>query len=109
MLTQLKSNRFEDAKDYSGDRLGPLRYLFIIMNKETDGTLITLTGDEALVLFEFLARFRFDKELKIIDQAEERALWNLHCLLEEKLVDPLKTEYRDLVAQAQNRLRDQLD
>jgi hypothetical protein len=70
---------------------------------------ISLTCDEALVLFEFLARFRFDQKLKIFDQAEERALWNLHCLLEEKLVEPLKEEYRDLVTEARNRLRDKLD
>ncbi len=83
--------------------------LMRIMSEETDGTSITLTRDEALVLFDFLARFRFDQELKIIDQAEERALWNVHCLLEKELLEPLKEEYRELVTQARDRLRDQLD
>ena len=38
---------------------------------------LELTGDEALVLFDF--RQRFDDEVTVVirDQAEERALWSL--------------------------------
>ena len=79
------------------------------MEKNIGGAAISLTSDEAVVLFEFLARFRFEQKLEVIDQAEERVLWNLHCLLEEKLVEPLKAEYPELIAHARNRLRDQLD
>jgi hypothetical protein len=49
---------------------------------------VELTGDEALVHFEFAARFRDDEKLVIEDRAEERALWNLCCLLEKNLVEP---------------------
>ncbi|HSQ56911.1 MAG TPA: hypothetical protein VLM40_14315 [Gemmata sp.] len=67
---------------------------------------LTLTNDEALVLFEFLSRFLDTNELKIEDQAEQRALWNLQCLLESRLVEILLPNYRELVDQARNRLRD---
>ena len=46
---------------------------------------LDLTSDEALVLFELLARFNDDEILSVKDQAEERALWNLHCLLQKQL------------------------
>ena len=62
------------------------------MEKQKEDIEIRLTGDEALVIFEFLARFDESQTLKIIDQAEERALWNLHALLEKKLVEPFKAE-----------------
>ena len=42
-----------------------------------DPVRLELTGDEALVLFEFLFRFDDDGSLTIQDQAEERALWKL--------------------------------
>lgn len=35
---------------------------------------ITLTGDEALVLFELLRRYSDSDQLNIVDQAEQRAL-----------------------------------
>jgi hypothetical protein len=40
--------------------------------------------DEALVLFEFLSRFSDTDELRVEDQAEQRALSNLCCLLEKQ-------------------------
>ena len=67
---------------------------------------LTLTNDETLVLFEFLSRFLDTNELKIEDQAEQRALSNLQCLLESRLVEILLPNYRELVDQARNRLRD---
>ena len=67
---------------------------------------LELTGDEALVLFEFLARFDDDDTLAIQDQAEERALWNLHCLLQKQLVEIFHPDYKALLAAARDRLRD---
>jgi len=42
------------------------------MNKHNDTSKvqISLTADEALVLFEFLSRFEESSELTIVDQAE---------------------------------------
>lgn len=70
---------------------------------------LELTGDEALVLFEFLARFDDDGTLAVQDQAEERALWNLHCLLQKQLVELFDPEYKALLAAARDRLRDPVE
>lgn len=67
---------------------------------------IALTSDEALVLFEFLSRFSESETLTVVDQAEERALWNLHALLEKTLLPPFQDDYRDQLQQARDQLRD---
>jgi len=43
-----------------------------MINKEVN---ITVTRDEALVLFEFLSRFSNEKKVSIKHQSEQRALW----------------------------------
>lgn len=67
---------------------------------------IELTGDEALVLFDFLERFSESDKLVLEDQAEQRALWNLTCILEQALAQPFAANYGDLLSQARDRLRD---
>jgi hypothetical protein len=67
---------------------------------------LELTADEALVLFEFLSRYGESDTLSIVDQAEQRALWNLQCLFEKQLVEPFCTDYAALLAAARDRLRD---
>lgn len=68
---------------------------------------ISLTADEAVVLFEFVRRFSDLNELTIVNQAEERALWNLCCLLEKGSLGPLSGKWPDLLQQARDRLRDE--
>lgn len=68
---------------------------------------IELSPDEALVLFEFLQRFSTTDKLNLEDQAEERALWNLACLLEKNLAIPFSNRYADELASARARLRDE--
>jgi hypothetical protein len=67
---------------------------------------ITLTADEALVLFELLHRWedvdRIDPDLF---PGEQEALWNLSCLLESELVEPFDPQYDRLVNDARARLR----
>lgn len=46
---------------------------------------ISLTEDEAWVLFELTRRFSDTDKLAIEDQAEERALWNLCCVFEKTM------------------------
>ena len=70
---------------------------------------IELTGDEALVLFEFLARFDDHEVLIVQDQAEERALWNLQCLLEKQLVEIFDPNYKALLEAVRGRLRDPVE
>ena len=67
---------------------------------------ITLTNDEALVLFEFLVRFKETNLLGTEDQAEQRALWNLHCLLEGEITAPFAPNYHELLVAARDALRD---
>ena len=68
---------------------------------------ITLTADEALVLFELLSRYSDSGQLNIIDQAEQKALWNLCCILEKKSVAPFNMEYGQALSEARARLRDE--
>ncbi len=83
--------------------------LDIQMEKKNNDIEIKLTRDEALVLFEFLSRFDESQMLKIADQSEERALWNLHGVLQKQLVEPFNSDYKELLNVARNRLRDQAD
>jgi hypothetical protein len=74
-----------------------------------DRVRLDLSRDEALVLFEFLSRFSNSNALAIEDQVEERALWNLLCLMERQMVEPFLPEYPQLIQQARERLRDRAD
>ena len=69
--------------------------------------LITLNKDQALVLFEFVARFneRNYKEL-FEDQAEQKMMWLIQGQLEKVLVEPFMPNYKDIVKEARNKIRD---
>jgi hypothetical protein len=71
----------------------------------TGDVTITLTSDEALVLFELLHRWEdADRVSAPEHQGEQVALWNLSALLERELVEPFDAEYGDLAAAARDRL-----
>ncbi len=74
------------------------------MNKEVK---ITLTEDEAWVLFELTRRFSDSDKLDIEDQAEQRALWNLCCVFEKSLHQESEMEYKKFISQCRARLRDE--
>lgn len=57
---------------------------------------LRLTTAEALVLFEWLAAAHDAKQL-IVDEPEQRVLWDLESQLETKLVEPLMPNYTELV------------
>jgi hypothetical protein len=78
------------------------------MNKHNDTSevQISLTADEALVLFEFLSRFEESNELTIVDQAEGQALSNLLGPIQKQLVPPFQQDYLEQLRHARNRLRD---
>jgi hypothetical protein len=67
---------------------------------------ISLTENEAIVLFEMLSRYCDAGLLGIEDQAEQRALWTLLSLLENQLISPFRPEYRDLLLAARDVIRD---
>ena len=66
---------------------------------------LTLSQAEALVLFEFLARFGQDGSLRIEHPAEEQALFNVLAELERQLVEPLMSSYADLLETARAAVR----
>ncbi len=73
-----------------------------------DKVTIELTKDEALVLFDFLARFNDTYHENIFeDQAEQRVLWNIEAILERNLAEPFMPNYSDMVKQARNNIRDE--
>lgn len=75
----------------------------------SDSVRLELTRDEALVLFEFLARCDDNETLTLEDQAEERVLWKLEGLLEKQLVEIFDPSYKSLVESARERLRDPVE
>jgi hypothetical protein len=79
-----------------------------MVNSKNEDVTVTLTADEAVVLFEFLQRFSTTDKLTIEDQAEERALWNLCCVFEKTLVVPFEASYQEALTAARDRLRDEV-
>ena len=69
---------------------------------------LQLTQSEALVLFDFLSRFSETERLAIVDQAEERVLWDLQGKLEKKLVEPFQADYTEVLKSARLEVRDKV-
>lgn len=67
---------------------------------------ITLTRNEAIVLFEFLSRFTEQQQLDIRDQAEQRVLWDILAGLESALPEPLAHDYDQHLQRARESIRD---
>jgi hypothetical protein len=57
-------------------------------------------------LFEFVRRFSASDALTIVDQAEQRALWNLCCVFERGPLGSIEGDWSALLQQARDRLRD---
>ncbi len=72
---------------------------------EDKRVIIRLTLAEAVVLDEVLRRYSETERLTIMDQAEQRALWNLQCLLERDGSRPLWPSLQE----AQASLRDSME
>ena len=66
---------------------------------------IDLSPSEAIVLFELLSRFTENDTLSIEDDAEARVLWNLQAELETKLVEPLRSDYHELLKHAREEVK----
>ena len=67
---------------------------------------LTISKDEALVLFEFLTKFNQKEHPEIFeDQAEQKTLWIIDGLLEKQLVETLHSNYKALILRVRNRIR----
>ena len=68
--------------------------------------VLQITHDEALVLFEFFARFAESQKFEMQHNAEHIAFSHIAGQLESALVEPFVPGYRSLLQAAQNRLVD---
>lgn len=74
---------------------------------DTESLEISLSRDEALVLFELLFRFAQEKKLSVQNEAETQVLWNVLTYLENSLHEPFGAEYEELFIQARDNLMKQ--
>jgi hypothetical protein len=68
----------------------------------SESVSIELSRDEALILFEWLARLAAAKVA--IEEAEQRVLWRIEAMLEKSLAEPFAKDYAELVEQARKRI-----
>ncbi|MGO4431754.1 hypothetical protein AB4Y88_00200 [Paenarthrobacter sp. RAF9] len=64
-----------------------------------------LSRDEALVLFDWLARFNKSNSSNLTDQAEQRVLWDIESSLESVLIQVFSEDYSSLLDEARGRLQ----
>jgi hypothetical protein len=67
---------------------------------------IGLKPEEALVLIDFLIRFRDKETLSIAHAAEERILWDLCALLESQVQELVDPKYNEKLDQARTAITD---
>ena len=72
---------------------------------KTDVT-ISLSRDQALVLFEWLAREGKAETIPVAHPSEQRVLWELQAVLEKALPEPFASNYDEILAAARARLTD---
>ena len=74
------------------------------MNQLIDELNITLSKDEALVLFEFFARFERSNEFLLRNNAEFLAFSKISGQLDRTLSEPFDPNYQTILHAAQFRL-----
>ena len=67
---------------------------------------LTISHNEAIVLFEFLSRFSETDILGIKHPSEEKVLWRVLSTLEKSLVEPFSQNYDQILASARKSLID---
>lgn len=76
--------------------------------KQNENINLSLSSDEALVLLEWLTRFNENEMPSLFeDQAEERVLFDLESILEESVTETLSGDYKELLSQARDKIRDE--
>jgi hypothetical protein len=68
---------------------------------------LDLTKEEAIVLSGLLKRYSEKDTLAIEDQAEQRALWNLECILEKVVGNLYEGNWEEAHSKALGNLRDE--
>lgn len=73
--------------------------------KENNGISINLSDEESIVLFDWITRFN-EGENTFQDQAEERILFDLESVLEEKISETFNNDYNAVLQRAREKVRD---
>lgn len=78
------------------------------LKKEKVGVTISFSMDEALVFLDWLIRFNESEQVSFFeDQAEERILFDLESVLEKSISDLLIKDYKNLLLEARDKIRDE--
>ena len=71
---------------------------------------VSLSDDEALVLFAWLSKFNAEEHPSLFqDQAEQRVLWDLEAVLEQVISVTFDKDYINILSKARENIRDPLD
>ena len=65
------------------------------MTKKSNDYIIKLNNYEVLVFFDWLVKFVENNEIN--DEAEQKILYDLECLLESTLEEPFMENYKNLI------------
>ena len=65
---------------------------------------LELNADQALVLFDWLARLDERDSLPCEHEAERQVLWVVQGQLEKALTEPFQSNYKELTEQARSRV-----
>ncbi|MGR5168575.1 hypothetical protein ACPV5L_15360 [Vibrio astriarenae] len=65
---------------------------------------LSLSNDEAIVLFELLARFTEDEKLEILDESEAIVLWAIANSLETDLTEPFDSQWHEKLHAARRKV-----
>jgi len=58
-------------------------------------------------LFDFLSRFNESEHPDIFeDQTEQKVLWIIEAQLEKQLVEPFKSDYKEIIKKVRNKIHD---
>lgn len=75
--------------------------------KKSDAVVsFELSSDEAIVFFDWLARFNEKDDHIFEDQSEQRVLWDLEAGLEKNLSAIVSSDYESRLAAARSQVRD---
>ena len=65
------------------------------ITKKSNDYIIKLNNYEVLVFFDWLVKFAENNEIN--DEAEQKILYDLECLLESTLEEPFMENYKNLI------------
>ena len=65
------------------------------ITKKSNDYIIKLNNYEVLVFFDWLVKFVENNEIN--DEAEQKILYDLECLLESTLEEPFMDNYKNLI------------